>query len=274
MEHSIKLFDIITTALKAGEIISDIYLNQNDFLIQEKADSSPLTIADQASHHYLASRLAELDSSIPILSEEGKEIPFESREEWGYFWLIDPLDGTKEFINKNGEFTVNIALIFQKQPVLSVIYAPVKKLLYFAKLQQGAYKLAGTDLHDLTENELFEHAEKLPLNKEHSGTRIITSRSHISDQTNHFINQERRTSENIETIPMGSSLKLCLIAEGKADVYPRFEPTMEWDTAAGQLIVEESGGSVIRLPEMKEKLFYNKKVLINPSFIALTKNSK
>jgi len=209
------------------------------------------------------------NSTVPILSEEGKEIPYDERIKWEYFWLVDPLDGTKEFIKRNGEFTVNIALIHKHKPVLGIIYIPVKDVFYFATINFGAYKLENSGI--LTENlsieELIDKSQKLPLNSNDKTTlTVIGSRSHTSEEFTEFVKQLNQKHENVEFISSGSSLKLCLVAEGKADVYPRFGPTMEWDTAAGQAIVEQAKGTVMEA-ETNEPLNYNKSNLLNPFFI-------
>jgi len=209
------------------------------------------------------------NSTVPILSEEGKEIPYDERIKWEYFWLVDPLDGTKEFIKRNGEFTVNIALIHKHKPVLGIIYIPVKDVFYFAAINFGAYKLENSGI--LTENlsieELIDKSQKLPLNSNDKTTlTVIGSRSHTSEEFTEFVKQLNQKHENVEFISSGSSLKLCLVAEGKADVYPRFGPTMEWDTAAGQAIVEQAKCTVMEA-ETNEPLNYNKSNLLNPFFI-------
>ena len=221
-----------------------------------------------------------------ILSEEGKGIPFQQRREWEYFWLIDPLDGTKEFIKRNGEFTVNIALIYQYRPVLGVIYAPVNNVFYFAFEGFGAYRLDNGDVFELLKGgvseiekntllkEIISRSEKLPCNDKPLDTHgshlvIVGSRSHPSNEFEAFVETMRKKHDNIEVISSGSSLKLCLVAEGKADIYPRLGPTMEWDTAAGQAIVEQANGSVLNY-ETGEPLQYNKKNLLNSWFIVNT----
>ena len=265
---------ILTTILaakRAGEAILEVY--DSDFAVEQKDDKSPLTLADKRSHEIIEKILEQTvtvnNSTVPILSEEGKEIPYDERIKWEYFWLVDPLDGTKEFIKRNGEFTVNIALIHKHKPVLGIIYIPVKDVFYFAAINFGAYKLENSGI--LTENlsieELIDKSQKLPLNSNDKTTlTVIGSRSHTSEEFTEFVKQLNQKHENVEFISSGSSLKLCLVAEGKADVYPRFGPTMEWDTAAGQAIVEQAKGTVMET-ETNKPLNYNKNNLLNPFFI-------
>ncbi|OEF99780.1 3'(2'),5'-bisphosphate nucleotidase [Vulcanibacillus modesticaldus] len=270
MLEKINIFNIVQISIKAGNEIIKIY--NTDFNIESKQDKSPLTLADKRSHELIASELKRLYPEIPLLSEEGKGISYDERKNWDYFWLVDPLDGTKEFIKRNGEFTVNIALIHRNKPVIGVIYAPVLDTVYFAKKDLGSYKLTnckefllnGRDI--LSDKGLVSHSMKLPISKEKAITTVIASRSHMSKETEDYINKLRKEVGEVEIISAGSSLKLCYIAEGKADVYPRFAPTMEWDTAAGQAIVEQANGIVVDV-ETNEKLEYNKENLLNPWFI-------
>ena len=265
---------ILTTILaakRAGEAILEVY--DSDFAVEQKDDKSPLTLADKRSHEIIENVLEQTvtanNSTVPILSEEGKEIPYDERIKWEYFWLVDPLDGTKEFIKRNGEFTVNIALIHKHKPVLGIIYIPVKEVFYIAAINFGAYKLENSSIltEDLSIEELIDKSQKLPLNSNDKTTlTVIGSRSHTSEEFTEFVKQLNQKHENVEFISSGSSLKLCLVAEGKADVYPRFGPTMEWDTAAGQAIVEQAKGTVMET-ESNEPLNYNKSNLLNPFFI-------
>ena len=265
---------ILTTILAAkhaGEAILEVY--DSDFAVEHKDDKSPLTLADKKSNEIIENVLEQTitvnNSTVPILSEEGRETPYDERKKWEYFWLVDPLDGTKEFVKRNGEFTVNIALIHKHKPVLGIIYIPVKDVFYFAAINFGAYKLENSGI--LTENlsieELIDKSQKLPLNSNDKTTlTVIGSRSHTSEEFTEFVKQLNQKHENVEFISSGSSLKLCLVAEGKADVYPRFGPTMEWDTAAGQAIVEQAKGTVMET-ETNKPLNYNKNNLLNPFFI-------
>lgn len=242
-------------AKKAGDEIMKVY--QQDFEVDYKADNSPLTEADIKSNDMIVESLKDLYPEIPILSEENKEVPYNIRKNWEYFWLIDPLDGTKEFVKKNGEFTVNIALIYKNMPVLGVVYAPVLDLLYYAQKDQGAFK-----------QDKNKKSQRLPIHyhPDNHTLKVIVSKSHYNQETKEFVNNLKSQYEKIEFINIGSSLKLCLIAEGKADIYPRLAPTMEWDIAAGQTIVEESKGKIIKY-KTKESIRYNKQNLLNPYFI-------
>ncbi len=265
---------ILTTILaakRAGEAILEVY--DSDFAVELKDDKSPLTLADKRSHEIIEKVLKQTvtvnNSTVPILSEEGKETPYDEREKWEYFWLVDPLDGTKEFVKRNGEFTVNIALIHKHKPVLGIIYIPVKDVFYFAAINVGTYKLENSGIltDDLSIEELIDKSQRLPLVSNNKTTlTVIGSRSHTSEEFTEFVRRLNEKHENVEFISSGSSLKLCLVAEGKADVYPRFGPTMEWDTAAGQAIVEQAKGTVIET-ETNKPLTYNKNNLLNPFFI-------
>jgi 3'(2'), 5'-bisphosphate nucleotidase len=261
----------ILAAKRAGEAILDVY--DSDFEVEQKDDKSPLTLADKRSNEIITDVLEQTitvnNSTVPILSEEGKEIPYDERKEWEYFWLVDPLDGTKEFVKRNGEFTVNIALIHKHKPVLGIIYIPVKDVFYFAAINFGTYKLENSEIltGDLSIKELIDKSEKLPLNNNNkTSLTVIGSRSHTSEEFSEFVRRLNEKHGNVEFISSGSSLKLCLVAEGKADVYPRFGPTMEWDTAAGQAIAEQAKCTVMDT-QTNEPLSYNKNNLLNPFFI-------
>lgn len=220
-----------------------------------KEDRSPLTLADQAAHQLIARRLSALTPSIPLLSEEGKHPPYETRKTWERFWLVDPLDGTKEFIKRNGEFTVNIALMEASRPLIGIVHVPVSGCTYYGMRGQGAFKRQADSEAQPLRVASFEASQ--------SGLRVVCSRSHASEAVEAFLSGFDQPTR----LSMGSSLKFMLLAEGKADVYPRLAPTMEWDTAAAHLIVEEAGGKVVVYPE-QEPLCYNKPVLTNPHFIA------
>ncbi|WP_277680299.1 3'(2'),5'-bisphosphate nucleotidase CysQ [Gracilibacillus dipsosauri] len=257
------MFDLFQVCLDAGKEILDVYAQ--DFDVEFKEDDSPLTLADKRAHHAIESGLARIDSSIPVLSEEGRAIPYGERKRWKQFWLVDPLDGTKEFVKKNGEFTVNIALIDDKYPVLGVIYAPALDTFYFGEQGQGAYKLERASEQEITKlDDLLEKSILLPSVKDKDAIHVVASRSHMSKETEDFINE---LDGNVDVVSSGSSLKFCLVAEGKADYYPRYAPTMEWDTGAGQAIVEASGGSVTR-HEDGERFYYNREELLNGWFLA------
>ena len=259
----------IYAALEAGKAILDVYAT--DFSVKHKEDNSPLTLADQKAHTIILSHLKSL--GIPILSEEGREIPFEKRKNWGIFWVVDPLDGTKEFVNRNGEFTVNIAFVRSGKPVSGVIYVPVKDVLYFALQDLGSFKIENASVVMGRENthssmkEIIRLSRKLPIQEPPRNVfTIIGSRSHPSKELESFVNEMREKHKNVEFLSAGSSLKICLVAEGLAHVYPRLGPTMEWDTAAGQAIAENAGLSVLN-HETNQPLRYNKENLINPWFV-------
>ena len=272
------LIKSLQAAIEAGTAILEIY--RSDFKIEEKADNSPLTLADKRSHDVISHYLSEF--KIPILSEEGRSIPYEERRAWDTFWLVDPLDGTKEFIKKNGEFTVNIAIVRNRTPHAGVICIPDKKVIYFAAKSIGAYRIAVDKItailnaevekspdHQIDEllNNVTDHAHRLPIREtSNSPYTIIGSRSHATPELEIFVQEKRREYGSVQFMSAGSSLKFCLVAEGKADIYPRLGLTMEWDTAAGQAVVENAGGRVLGY-ETNEPLIYNKKNLLNPWFI-------
>lgn len=252
----------IEAALKAGKRIMEIYETE-DFEVDFKSDNSPLTKADIASHNIIESYL--IQTGIPVLSEEGKEIAYKDRKDWSRLWIVDPIDGTKEFINKNGEFTVNIALIEDQKPILGVIYVPALNDLYYSTVDDGAFKLAG-----INEVKPFEEihlaAVKLPIIDSERPYTVVASRSHLSQETKDYVKQLQETHGEVNFISKGSSLKLCMIAEGSADCYPRFAPTMEWDTAAGHAICNHAGYSVIDW-QTQEEMKYNREQLLNNSFL-------
>lgn len=268
------LFVAIDAALRAGEQILAIYNDPaSDFEIERKADNSPLTIADRRAHETIATVLNE--TPFPLLSEEGKQMDYGVRKTWNELWIVDPLDGTKEFIKRNGEFTVNIALVREGIPVMGVIYLPVKRELYFGSESLGAYKLAGiTALEDSDTLEgVMAKADRLPLKAETDRFVIVASRSHLSPETEVYIETKRHQHGEVELISSGSSIKICLVAEGKAHVYPRFAPTMEWDTAAGHAIARAAGMEIYQA-EGVMPLQYNKENLLNPWFIVEPKRIK
>lgn len=263
------LLSSINASIKAGEKIIEVY--NSDFAVEHKDDKSPLTLADKKSHEEIISILNE--SKIPVLSEEGKNIPYSERKDWQYLWIVDPLDGTKEFVKRNGEFTVNIALIENQKPILGVIYIPVTKELYYAAKGVGAYKVSDfksqaclPDRQVSNLQELISISEKLPSIKSLEKYTVVASRSHMSPETEIFINELKSKHGEINFASSGSSIKLCLVAEGKANVYPRFAPTMEWDTAAGQAIVEFSGKTLIDY-STKKPMLYNRENLLNNWFL-------
>lgn len=264
------LFLAIRAAIQAGKEILSIYNDPDaDFQIETKEDHSPLTIADKRAHAVIKEALQ--NTPYPLLSEEGEKTPYDIRKEWNELWIVDPLDGTKEFIKRNGEFTVNIALVKAHAPVLGVIYVPVKEILYFASDEIGAWKCDHINFENLPDNEekLLGKSQKLPMPKTNERPiRVVASRSHLNEPTAHYIEQLKQQYGTIETTSRGSSLKLCLVAEGSADFYPRFAPTMEWDTAAGDAIARVAGCTVKNV-DTDRPLTYNKENLLNPYFIII-----
>ncbi|MCH2214719.1 MAG: 3'(2'),5'-bisphosphate nucleotidase CysQ [Flavobacteriales bacterium] len=257
--------DLISTAIKAAYLggleILDVY--ESDFAVETKGDKSPLTLADKRAHVKITEVLGD---TLPILSEEGKSIEFKERSAWSKFWMVDPLDGTKEFVKRNGEFTVNIALIEDGKSVGGVIYVPVKKDLYFGAIGLGSYKVSGFDGQTCDWENLVAEANSLPVASESSAYKAVGSRSHMSPETEAFFKELKKEHGEIEVVSMGSSLKICLVAEGAADVYPRFAPTMEWDTAAGHAIAKGAGKNIMD-QTTKEEMAYNKENLLNNWFI-------
>lgn len=263
MIETIKIHDILTIAFEAGQKILDIY-HAETFEVDLKSDASPVTIADKTAHYYIYEQLAAKYPDIPIISEEGEIPDFTTRQQWPYTWLVDPLDGTKEFIKKNGEFTVNIGLIENGSPIAGVIYIPAQETMYFASKEIGSYKLTDcTRILGQATEQLLEAAQKLPLPKQHDGIHVVVSRSHFSSETESYLKQLAQQYSKVETISSGSSIKMCLVAEGAADVYPRLSYSMEWDTAAGEAIVKYSGAHVEVYPS-KVQMQYNKQQLKNP----------
>jgi 3'(2'), 5'-bisphosphate nucleotidase len=266
--HDQEMFFLaVKAALQAGRSILDIY-DSEEFEVEKKEDDSPLTKADRSSHAIIIDYLK--DTGVPVLSEEGSQVDFSERKDWDPLWIVDPLDGTKEFIKRNGEFTVNIALIEDRRPKWGVIYVPVKKLLYLGLASEGAFCVQDIDLENMPASmqELLHRAQKLPLKRDEGRKSyvIIGSRSHGGEELEAFVREKEREYGQVEFISAGSSLKFCKVAEGKADIYPRLGPTMEWDTAAGQAIVEAAGKSV-RVWESGEELRYNRVELRNPWFV-------
>lgn len=256
----------ITAALNAGEEILRIYDNpDSDLEVSKKSDNSPLTIADRKSNEIIMGYLK--DTPHPVISEENKAIDYQTRRSWTTVWIVDPLDGTKEFIKRNGEFTVNIALVHDGQPVLGVIYIPVTHTLYYGTIGEGAYKAAPVGCNMAADFAgLKQRSLKLPLPREDDSFVIVASRSHASPETLKFIAGLKREHKNTRFTCIGSSIKICLVAEGSADIYPRFAPTMEWDTAAGHAIAVAAGKEMYR-QDGKTPLTYNKENLSNPWFI-------
>jgi len=245
---------VVQIARDAGAAIIEIYKKASDIDIQSKADDSPLTIADTTANKIICDGLVTLPVSFPIISEENKQVEYAERKDYEYCWMVDPLDGTKEFIKRNGEFTVNIALLHQNRPVLGVVYVPVKNEMYWAAKGNGANFSDGK-----TEKQLNAPAFSV----KDKGLTLVCSRSHLNEATQHFVND----FDSPNLLPCGSSLKFMALAFGRAHVYPRLAPTMEWDTAAAQIVLEEAGGSVVHA-ETNHPLEYNKENLLNPHFIA------
>lgn len=255
----------VVAALQAGEAILAIYNDPaSDFEVERKADNSPLTIADRKAHAVISNLLAH--TPYPLLSEEGKHLPYEERRLWNTLWIVDPLDGTKEFIKRNGEFTVNIALVQDGVPVLGVVYLPVKRELYVGAEGWGAFKWTDVCSIDQDWDAFVKRGVRLPQHEERSRFVIVASRSHLSPETQAYIDEMKKQHAEVELVSSGSSIKICLVAEGKADVYPRFAPTMEWDTAAGHAVAKAAGKEIYQAGK-NEPLQYNKADLLNPWFI-------
>ena len=253
---SVDLDKIVVAARAAGEEILSVY--SSDFEVEFKADDSPLTTADKAANAVIMDALSTHYPHIPVISEENSEVPYPERSGWGQFWLVDPLDGTKEFVKKNGEFTVNIALVNEGLPVAGIVYRPVDGTLYCAESGAGAFKSSGN-----------AEPERIFNDRHYSScdqVTVVASRSHRTPETDDFIEKLSAQGKSVECLAAGRSLKLCLVAEGAANVYPRFGPTMEWDTGAAHSIVLESGRQVLAYPA-GEPLTYNKRSLKNPWFV-------
>jgi 3'(2'), 5'-bisphosphate nucleotidase len=240
---------LVEAAGEAGRAVLEVY--EADFEVEYKTDRSPLTEADRRSHEIITERLSDLAPNIPVLSEEGRDIPYEERFKWKSFFLVDPLDGTKEFIDRNGDFTVNIALIEEDHPVLGVVHVPVEGVTYYAASGLGAFRQANG-----------EEPCSINVRQAAEGLAVVSSRSHPSPELKGFL----KRLDVRERVSRGSSLKFCLVAEGGADIYPRLGPTWEWDTAAGHCVVEEAGGMVTDLKG--GPLRYNKESLKHEGFIA------
>ena len=262
----------ISASIEAGKEILKIY--HKDIEVDFKDDNSPLTQADKNANEIILKILTE--TNIPILSEEGRNISYKHRKRWDQLWIVDPLDGTKEFIKRNGEFTVNIALISKNKPIIGVVYAPALDELYYGGRAGCAFKVekAKENLDELLMNPSGNLAKKLPLeiNKKYYG--IVVSRSHLTKETTDYIKTITKEQSNVRIISKGSSLKICMVAEGVADAYPRFAPTSEWDTAAGHAIVSASGAEMINAEDNNEELIYNKENTLNPWFIVRRSESK
>lgn len=257
------LQDAIVATIDGGKEILDVYVNEFD--VEYKEDNSPLTIADKRAHNAIMKTLEK--TGVPVLSEEGRSIAFEERSKWPLLWVVDPLDGTKEFIKRNGEFTVNISLVENGAPIMGVIYVPVEDTLYFGADGFGSRRLteAAAKIEKNTLEDTLNASDALPQEQDRVFT-MVGSRSHMSDETAQYFEGIRKEYPDAEIMSRGSSLKICMVAEGSADVYPRFAPTMEWDTAAGHAIAKYAGFEVVR-PDDNLPLEYNKEDLLNPWFI-------
>ena len=246
---------LLSLTRQAGEAIMEVY--KRDFAIEYKDDHSPLTEADKLSNKVIIDGLLKKYPSSNIISEENKQIPYETRKNWRSFWLIDPIDGTKEFIKRNGEFTVNIALVENDTPTLGFVYAPALDVLYYGIKGIGAFKIFSGQTEKIQPSQSY---------KEKDEVRIVASRSHMNEETMNFVKDMELQGKKIEFISSGSSLKLCMVADSTADVYPRFGPTMEWDTGAAHAVALYAGKQVINA-STSLPLVYNKANLLNPNFI-------
>jgi 3'(2'), 5'-bisphosphate nucleotidase len=272
MNNAGYLLAAVDAAVTAGKAVMEVY--QSDFAVQAKEDKSPLTAADKNAHEIIKADLAAFD--LPLISEEGRDTAYAVRKSWRTLWMVDPLDGTKEFVKRNGEFTVNIALIDDGRPVMGVVYAPVPQWLYFAATEIGAYKLTDVAPGERLLDEggsiderlsaLMKSGQKLPLPQSRDIYTIVGSRSHQTPELEEFVAARREEKGDVEFIAAGSSLKICLVAEGAADIYPRLGPTMEWDTAAGQAVAECAGARVTVYNDGRP-LRYNRAELLNPWFL-------
>jgi len=261
MDSNLKI--AIEAAVHGGAEIMKIY-QTDDFGVELKEDNSPLTLADEKCNDIINSYL--IKTEFPIISEENKQLDFSERKDWETCWIVDPLDGTKEFVKRNGEFTVNIALVKNGKPLLGVIYVPVTKELYFADVSKGLTLKSTLSDHKVDIDNLVSLSKEIkPSIPNKELVRVVGSRSHMNEATENFVASLKKDYKEVEIVSKGSSLKFCLVAEGKADIYPRFAPTMEWDTAAGQAICEAVGLKVIS-KETNKPLLYNKKNLLNPWF--------
>lgn len=257
------MFEVITAAVKAGEAILEIY--KTDFNVEIKSDNSPLTVADKKANNIITSYLQK--TGIPIISEESKQLPYSERKKWKQCWIVDPLDGTKEFVKRNGEFTVNVALTENGKPQMGVIYVPVTKILYVGLVQKGKSYKFEVNTENFKLSNILSTSNEIKPSLQNDIVRIVGSRSHLNEETINYISN-LSDNNKAEMVSIGSSLKFCLVAEGKADLYPRFAPTMEWDTAAGQAICEAVGVSVIDYTTNKP-MCYNKENLLNNHFLVV-----
>ncbi len=266
------LVEAYNAAVRAGAKIMEIYTRYDDFFVSLKADSTPITIADKEAHTLIKNHLSV--TRIPLLSEEGRDLYYDERRGWDLFWMVDPLDGTEEFIKRNGEFTVNIALMVDNAPFLGVIYIPTTETIYFSDPDRGSFCKTGVkpDIDSVcTISQIFADARRLPVVAErNTPLKVALSRSHESNQVRDLIRQLQDQVGEVRIVEYGSSLKMCLVAEGAVDCYLRTTPTSEWDTAAGEAIARGAGVRVVALSG--EPLRYNEESLENPPFICLTRH--
>ena len=270
MNYQKLLYQSIIASVAAGKEIMEVY--DTNFEVEYKDDNSPLTLADKKASDKIIGELKQFD--IPVLSEEGIHDSFEIRKTWSKLWIVDPLDGTKEFVKRNGEFTVNIALVEENIPTLGVIFSPIFKDIYFAAKGLGAFKIDRKQfsslvdlIQDQTLEQLLNIAQKLPIVSNRNNYVVVASRSHMSTETFQHIEALKLTHKHVEIVTTGSSIKMCWVAEGIADEYPRYGPTMEWDTAAGQAILQEANAGLIDM-ETRLPMKYNREQLLNNWFIA------
>ena len=270
MNYQKLLYQSIIASVAAGKEIMEVY--DTNFEVEYKDDNSPLTLADKKASDKIIGELKQFD--IPVLSEEGVHDSFEIRKTWSKLWIVDPLDGTKEFVKRNGEFTVNIALVEDNIPTVGVIFSPVFKDIYFAAKGLGAFKIDKKEcaslidvIEEINLEQLLKIAQKLPIVSNRENYVVVASRSHMSTDTYQHIEALKLTHKHVEIVTTGSSIKMCWVAEGIADEYPRYGPTMEWDTAAGQAILQEANAGLIDM-ETRLPMKYNREQLLNNWFIA------
>lgn len=282
MDRDDLLATAVRASVRAGRATLEVY--RSEIEVEYKQDRSPLTLADKRSHEIIVAHLKP--TGIPILSEEGRDIPPAERRRWRRLWIVDPLDGTKEFVKRLDEFTINIALVEDQRPTLGAVFVPVKDVLYFGRIEDGSFRLddpgaiaaLAADAVEGAGRAFLERvrplAHRLPVDHAaHTPFVIVGSRSHATPELHAYVEEKRRERGDVQFISAGSSLKYCLVAEGRADVYPRLGPTMEWDTAAGQVIAEAAGASVVR-HDTGQPLRYNKEDLLNPWHIVTRKTAK
>lgn len=258
MAYQELLSEIKNISIAAGEAILEVYQREEDLDISTKDNDSPLTEADLNAHKVIVEALYELTPGLPVLSEESRAVPWKERQYWDTYWLVDPLDGTKEFISRNGEFTVNIALIDNGRPIMGVVYVPVLGILYYGS-PDGAYKEEGGN---------SEAIQVAKIDEQQHTVAVVASRSHKGDELEDWLERAAVRFPQLELVSMGSSLKICLVAEGRADIYPRLALTSEWDTAAAQAILEAAGG-ILTDTHFNIYRYNQKEDILNPYFFAI-----